>query len=264
MIHRLLNRPLMRQRPNSNPLIRPPPNLHPPNPLTQRLRKLIIYPLLHHNAIRSHTRLPGIPQLRNNTRLHRRLDLRIVKDNKRTIATELQTHFLDRASAVSREDLADSRTTCEADFFDFLVGAELLAYFGDKIKRCDDIDGSSWEASFVSEDRLSQGTEGSFAGWFPDLNIKSLHISHLIIQLYISGPSSNLREGDSIRFKTHSRTPRRQRRPNLPRNHRNGEIPRRQTSRHAQRLLKCHNSLIDIRTRYNLSIRPLGLACKPL
>jgi len=75
---------------------------------------------------------------------------------------------------VSSQDLADTCTAREADFLDFLVGAELLAYFGNEIERCDDVDGSSWEASFVSEDCLSQGAEGSFAGWFPDLDITGI------------------------------------------------------------------------------------------
>ena len=79
---------------------------------------------------------------------------------------------------MSSQNLADSRTTREADLFDFLVSTELLAYFGDKIERCNDIDGSSWEARFVSQDRLGEGTEGGFASWFPDLDITAMLTTH--------------------------------------------------------------------------------------
>ena len=91
-------------------------------------RKLIIDGILHKNAIRTHAGLPGVAEFGGHGALHRRINIRVVKHNKRRVAAKLQRHFLDGAGALRHQLLTDFCRAGKGKFAYQRMGGQFFTY----------------------------------------------------------------------------------------------------------------------------------------
>ena len=83
----LLNRSLMGQRTDKDAFVDTVANFQCLDLFGERLCKFIVNAILHKNPIRRHASLPGVAELGEDAGFNSSLDLCIVKDDERTVAT---------------------------------------------------------------------------------------------------------------------------------------------------------------------------------
>ena len=83
----LLNRSLMGQRSNKDAFVDTVADLQCLDLFGKRLCEFIVNAILHKNPIRRHASLPGVAELGEDAGFNSSLDLCIVKDDERTVAT---------------------------------------------------------------------------------------------------------------------------------------------------------------------------------
>src|SRR5262249_30689232 len=101
--------------------------LQPSDGIAQAACELIVDAGRTEESIRAYTGLAVIAILRDNRPSNRRIEIRIVEDDERGVAAELEGHFLHRAGALGHEQLADFGRARERNFADDRVGRELAA-----------------------------------------------------------------------------------------------------------------------------------------
>jgi hypothetical protein len=86
----LLNRSLMGQRSNKDAFVDTVADLQCLDLFGERLCEFIVNAILHKNPIRRHASLPGVAELGEDAGFNGRLDLCVVEDNERTVATQFE------------------------------------------------------------------------------------------------------------------------------------------------------------------------------
>ena len=131
----------------------------------ESLDKLVIDPLLN---IYPGSSAAALAVVEENTKVdprNRILDIRIVEDNIRALATKLQGDlFQVRASGRFHDLPANNGRSGESDLVNIHVGRESSA--GNLAETGDDVDDTGWETSFFDKLGGVEGAEGSLFGGF--------------------------------------------------------------------------------------------------
>ena len=90
--------------------------------------------VLHQQPVRAHAGLPGVAVLRHDRAFHRRIQIRIVEDDERRVAAELERQLLDRGRALRHQDLADFGRSGERQLAHDRIGGQLAADLGRRIR----------------------------------------------------------------------------------------------------------------------------------
>lgn len=96
----------------------------------QFLHKVVINTRLDIDPVGADTGLPGIAVLGGHQPGHRGIEIGVIKDDERGIATELQAHFLDRAAGLAHEQFAHRCRAGERYLANHRVGGQLLTHLG--------------------------------------------------------------------------------------------------------------------------------------
>ena len=84
--------------------------------------KRVINAILDIHAVSADACLTGVPVFRNNCSFHGRVEIGVVKDDERRVATELQRDLFDRIGALPHQKASDFRRTGEGDLPDIGIG----------------------------------------------------------------------------------------------------------------------------------------------
>ena len=94
--------------------------------LAEALHELVVDTGLHQHAVRAHTGLPSVAELRGHRARDGRVHVGVVEDDQRRVATELQGDLLQRPRALRHQQLADGGRAGEAQLAHAGVGGEQL------------------------------------------------------------------------------------------------------------------------------------------
>ncbi len=96
---------------------------------SQFFSKSIIDTSLHIDAVSTNAGLTIVAIFGNHRTLYRGIQIRIVEDDERRVATQFKAHFLDAVRTLAHQDLPHTSGTGESDLGNFRIGAELFACF---------------------------------------------------------------------------------------------------------------------------------------
>lgn len=99
----LLDRSLMRQWSDEDAFVDTIADFQCLDLFGECLRELVIDAVLYEDSVGRHAGLPGVAELGEDTCFDRRLDLRIIKDDERTVATQLERKLRQVISALLRQ-----------------------------------------------------------------------------------------------------------------------------------------------------------------
>ena len=188
--------------------------------------ELIVNHVLYKNAIGAHTGLPGVAELGSHRAFHRRIDVRVVKHDKRRVAAKFERDFFHRARALRHQQLADLSGTGKGEFTHQLVRGEFFAHRAGGT-------GDHRDHTFGYPRALSQFTQ------------RQRRKRCLRCGLDDHGATGG------------------KRRAGLARDHRIGKVPRRHRRAHADRLLDDDDALIGRLRRNHVAIHALAFLGEP-
>jgi hypothetical protein len=168
MAQRLLNRSIMRQWTDKDAFIDAIADFQRLDLFGECLCKLVVDAILHENPVGRHASLPGVAELGQDAGFYCCLDFRIVKDDERTVATQLKRKLRQVVGTLLRQQLADASRAGETQLADRLGFAECLADFSDFVEGCDHVNRAFRKPGLLGQYRLSKSAQWCLAGWLPD------------------------------------------------------------------------------------------------
>mmetsp|Transcript_14457 Transcript_14457/g.27933 ORF Transcript_14457/g.27933 Transcript_14457/m.27933 type:complete len:340 (-) Transcript_14457:271-1290(-) len=192
----------------------------------KRAREFVVHLVVHENLVRTDAGLASISQSRTKQSFGCLLKVGVLENDEGSVAAKLQAHPLDRVRRLGHQKLSHGGGSCESNFSDILAAHEFLPDGGR-------VPAHELNASFRESGLLCEKGQGNRA-----------------------------QRGVLGGLEHHSAT-RSQGRPDLPRDHREGEVPRRYGAHHPHRLLDHHDPLSLLRPRQNIPVDASGLLREP-